>query len=77
MLGSFVLIGVFILFPSIAIFLPIFFDSQGQFLPWQFLEVLKRRYIITIIGRLSASELRSSGSYVPSTQRESRFIQRF
>lgn len=41
---------MFILFPSIAIFRPIFFDSQGQFLPWQFLEVLKRRYIITIIG---------------------------
>ncbi len=53
-LGSLILIitliGVFILFPSIAIFRPMLFDSQGNFTAWQFTEILKRRYIITFIG---------------------------
>jgi len=44
------LIAVFIVFPSLAIFRPIFFDSDGQFTAWQFTEILKRRYILDVIA---------------------------
>ncbi len=45
-----VLIGLFIIFPSIAIFRPMFFDSDGTFSAWKFTEILKRRHIIMVIG---------------------------
>lgn len=52
-LGSLVtiisLIGVFILFPSIAIFVPVFTSDQGTFAPWQFMRILSQAHILQVI----------------------------
>ncbi|EOX5560666.1 ABC transporter permease [Yersinia enterocolitica] len=52
-LGSLVtiiaLITVFILFPSIAIFIPIFTDESGTFAPWQFMAILGQAHILQVI----------------------------
>jgi iron(III) transport system permease protein len=51
-LGSLVaiilLIGIFILYPSIAIFIPMFFDGDA-FMPLQFLDILSKAHIIQVI----------------------------
>ena len=43
------LISVFIIFPSLAIFVPMFKDDMGNFVAWQFIEILSRSQIIQII----------------------------
>ncbi|WED25528.1 iron ABC transporter permease [Vibrio sp. DW001] len=43
------LISAFILFPSIAIFVPMFQDDMGNFVAWQFLEILSQKQIVQII----------------------------
>ncbi|MDR0217777.1 MAG: iron ABC transporter permease [Enterobacteriaceae bacterium] len=43
------LIGVFILFPSIAIFIPMFTDASGHFAPFAFLSILGQSHILKII----------------------------
>ncbi len=43
------LITTFILYPSIAIFIPMFQDEMGNFVAWQFLEILSQRQIVQII----------------------------
>ncbi|MDC9622926.1 iron ABC transporter permease [Xenorhabdus sp. XENO-7] len=44
------LIGVFILFPSIAIFIPMFKDEAGQFAPFAFISILGQPHIIKVIA---------------------------
>jgi len=44
------LISAFILYPSIAIFIPMFQDDMGNFVAWQFIEILSQRQIVQIIG---------------------------
>jgi len=43
------LISVFIIYPSIAIFVPMFKDDMGNFVMWQFIDILSRSQIIQII----------------------------
>ncbi|WP_375752837.1 ABC transporter permease [Vibrio sp. HN007] len=43
------LITTFILYPSIAIFVPMFQDEMGNFVAWQFIEILSQRQIVQII----------------------------
>ncbi|MEH0742578.1 iron ABC transporter permease [Vibrio cholerae] len=43
------LITAFIIYPSIAIFIPMFQDEMGNLVAWQFLEILGRAQIIQII----------------------------
>jgi iron(III) transport system permease protein len=43
------LISIFIIYPSIAIFVPMFQDDMGNFVMWQFVEILGRSQIIQII----------------------------
>ncbi len=43
------LIGLFILYPSIAIFKPMVLDDSGAFAPWQFMAVLGQRHILQVI----------------------------
>ncbi len=43
------LISAFILFPSIAIFVPMFQDDMGNFVAWQFIEILSQKQIVQII----------------------------
>ncbi len=43
------LIVVFIIYPSFAIFVPMFEDEMGNFVAWQFLDILTRSHIIQII----------------------------
>lgn len=43
------LITIFIIFPSIAIFIPMFQDEMGNFVAWQFIEILSRAQIIQIV----------------------------
>lgn len=43
------LISVFILYPSIAIFMPVITDDRGAFAPLQFLTVLSQAHIIRVI----------------------------
>ncbi|MDV7103862.1 iron ABC transporter permease [Vibrio sp. TH_r3] len=43
------LISAFILYPSIAIFVPMFQDEMGNFVAWQFIEILSQAQIIQII----------------------------
>lgn len=43
------LISIFIIFPSIAIFVPMFKDDMGSFSAWQFIDILGRSQIIQII----------------------------
>lgn len=43
------LISIFILFPSLAIFVPMFQDDMGNFAAWQFIDILSRSQIIQII----------------------------
>ncbi|WP_192459397.1 ABC transporter permease [Musicola keenii] len=44
------LIGVFILYPSIAIFLPMFTNSAGKFVPLGFMTVLGQSHILQVIA---------------------------
>lgn len=44
-----VLIFLFIIFPTASIFKPMLFDGDGNFSPWQFVSILERRYILTVI----------------------------
>ncbi|MGL4859361.1 MAG: ABC transporter permease [Enterobacteriaceae bacterium] len=52
-LGSLVaiigLVALFILYPTIAIFIPIFVDDSGLFSPWQFATILSQSHIIQVI----------------------------
>ncbi|MGV7959868.1 iron ABC transporter permease [Photorhabdus tasmaniensis] len=43
------LIGTFILYPSIAIFIPMFTDNTGQFAPFAFISILGQAHIIQVI----------------------------
>ncbi|RJX67175.1 iron ABC transporter permease [Vibrio sinensis] len=43
------LITTFIIFPSLAIFVPMFQDDMGNFVAWQFIEILTRSHILQII----------------------------
>ncbi|HAS64013.1 MAG TPA: iron ABC transporter permease [Vibrio sp.] len=43
------LITVFIIYPSFAIFVPMFQDDMGNFVAWQFIEILSHSHIIQII----------------------------
>ena len=43
------LISAFIVYPSIAIFIPMFQDEMGNFVAWQFVEILSQAQIIQII----------------------------
>lgn len=43
------LIAVFIIYPSIAIFIPMFFNDMNEFMPTQFIDILSQRQIIQII----------------------------
>jgi iron(III) transport system permease protein len=43
------LITTFILYPSIAIFVPMFQDEMGNFVAWQFIDILSQRQIVQII----------------------------
>lgn len=49
LLSIVLLIGIFIIFPSIAIFIPMFKDDMGNFVAWQFLDILSHSHIIQII----------------------------
>ncbi len=44
-----VLIAVFIIYPSIAIFVPMFYDGENNFVPLQFVDILSNSHIIQII----------------------------
>ncbi len=43
------LIAAFIIFPSIAIFIPMFQNSSGQWVAWQFWDILSQSHILNII----------------------------
>ncbi|MBY7903252.1 iron ABC transporter permease [Vibrio fluvialis] len=43
------LIVIFIIFPSIAIFLPMFKDEMGQWTAWQFMEILSQSHTLSVI----------------------------
>jgi len=43
------LIAIFIIFPSIAIFLPMFKDEMGQWTTWQFMEILSQSHTLSVI----------------------------
>lgn len=43
------LIGLFIIYPSIAIFVPMFYDDMGNFVLWQFVDILSQSQITRII----------------------------
>nr|WP_314267002.1 iron ABC transporter permease [uncultured Moellerella sp.] len=43
-------IGVFIVFPSIAIFIPMFTDESGAFAPFAFLSILGKPHILQVIS---------------------------
>ncbi len=43
------LISAFIIYPSIAIFIPMFQNDAGEFVAWQFIEILSQKQIIQII----------------------------
>ncbi|ELV8760030.1 iron ABC transporter permease [Vibrio fluvialis] len=43
------LIAIFIIFPSIAIFLPMFKDEVGQWTAWQFMEILSQSHTLSVI----------------------------
>ncbi len=43
------LISAFIIFPSIAIFIPMFQNSSGQWVAWQFWDILSQSHILNII----------------------------
>ncbi|CCN47698.1 iron(III) ABC transporter, permease protein [Vibrio nigripulchritudo MADA3029] len=49
LIGIVLLITTFIIFPSIAIFVPMFKDEMGNFVAWQFLDIIFRAQIIQII----------------------------
>ncbi len=53
MIGSLIsiilLIAIFIIFPSIAIFLPMFKDEMGQWTAWQFMEILSQSHTLSVI----------------------------
>ncbi|EHD22301.1 MULTISPECIES: ABC transporter permease [Brenneria] len=50
LVGIIALIGVFILYPSIAIFIPMFTNSSGEFAPLLFMQILKQAHILQVIG---------------------------
>lgn len=43
------LISVFIVFPSVAIFIPMFKDDMGTWAPWQFIDILSQSHILAIV----------------------------
>lgn len=43
------LIAIFIIFPSIAIFLPMFKDEMGQWTAWQFMAILSQSHTLSVI----------------------------
>lgn len=43
------LIGVFILYPSIAIFIPMFTNDSGEFAPLAFMQILGQTHILRVI----------------------------
>ncbi|EKO3427197.1 iron ABC transporter permease [Vibrio fluvialis] len=43
------LIAIFIIFPSITIFLPMFKDEMGQWTAWQFMEILSQSHTLSVI----------------------------
>lgn len=43
------LIAIFIIFPSIAIFLPMFKDEMDQWTAWQFMEILSQSHTLSVI----------------------------
>lgn len=43
------LIIIFIIFPSIAIFLPMFKDDMGQWVAWQFMDILSQSHTLSVI----------------------------
>ncbi|MBY7853939.1 iron ABC transporter permease [Vibrio fluvialis] len=43
------LIAIFIIFPSIAIFLPMFKDEMGQWTAWQFMDILSQSHTLSVI----------------------------
>ncbi|MBY7970902.1 iron ABC transporter permease [Vibrio fluvialis] len=43
------LIAIFIIFPSIAIFLPMFKDEMSQWTAWQFMEILSQSHTLSVI----------------------------
>lgn len=43
------LIGAFIIFPSIAIFIPMFKDSAGNFAPFEFIAILSQAHIVQVM----------------------------
>ncbi|EMK6668209.1 iron ABC transporter permease [Vibrio fluvialis] len=43
------LIAIFIIFPSIAIFLPMFKDEMGQWTAWQIMEILSQSHTLSVI----------------------------
>ncbi|WP_340609555.1 ABC transporter permease [Xenorhabdus bharatensis] len=44
------LIGIFIVYPSIAIFIPMFMDESGHFSPFTFISILGQSHILRIIA---------------------------
>ncbi|PWC14571.1 ABC transporter permease [Brenneria corticis] len=50
LVGIIALIGVFILYPSIAIFIPMFTNSSGEFAPLLFMQILQQAHILQVIG---------------------------
>ncbi len=46
------LIGIFIVWPSIAIFIPMFTNDAGEFAPLAFMTVLSQAHIVQVIVRL-------------------------
>ncbi|MFV0447008.1 MAG: ABC transporter permease [Vibrio sp.] len=43
------LIAIFIIFPSVAIFLPMFKDDAGSWVAWQFLDILSQSHTVAVI----------------------------
>ena len=52
------LIGVFIVWPSIAIFIPMFTNDAGEFAPLAFMAVLSQAHIVQVILNPSPCRLR-------------------
>ncbi|MER1720957.1 iron ABC transporter permease, partial [Proteus terrae] len=47
--AGFALFGAFIIFPSIAIFIPMFKDSAGNFAPFEFIAILSQAHIVQVM----------------------------
>ena len=49
LLSIVLLISIFIIYPSVAIFVPMFKDDMGQFVLWQFVDIITKPQIVQII----------------------------